>query len=122
MDRRFGLTIARGLVILGGLVLIGFGLFLAVTSDPSFPISGLFTIGFGILLIGATLIERMRYRSAWAEETSERHGPGGGEPLDRPMESRFRRTDERFVDPTTNTAMRVWIDPATGERRYRAEE
>ena len=28
------------------------------------------------------------------------------------MEPRFRRTDERFVDPTTRHAMRVWLDPA----------
>ena len=38
------------------------------------------------------------------------------------MEPRFRRTDERFIDPTTHVSMRVWIDPDTGERRYRAEE
>jgi hypothetical protein len=37
------------------------------------------------------------------------------------MEPRFRRTDERFVDPTTHIPMVVWLDPETGERRYRAE-
>jgi hypothetical protein len=37
------------------------------------------------------------------------------------MEARFMRTDERFVDPTSHLTMRVWIDPTTGERRYRAE-
>ncbi len=26
-----------------------------------------------------------------------------------------------FLDPTTNVPMRVWIDPATGDRRYVAE-
>jgi hypothetical protein len=25
---------------------------------------------------------------------------------------------ERFVDPTTGVPMQVWVDPATGERRY----
>jgi hypothetical protein len=38
------------------------------------------------------------------------------------MEPRFQRTDELFADPTTSHVMRVWLDPATGERRYRAEE
>jgi hypothetical protein len=37
------------------------------------------------------------------------------------MDQRFRRTDELFVDPTTGHTMRVWLDPSTGERRYRAE-
>ena len=56
-----------------------------------------------------------------AELSQEAPGPGGGEPTDRPMETRFQRTDERFVDPTTHTLMVVWLDPETGERRYRAE-
>ena len=29
--------------------------------------------------------------------------------------------DEFFEDPTSRQQMRVWLDPATGERRYRAE-
>jgi hypothetical protein len=37
------------------------------------------------------------------------------------MEPRFRRTDEFFEDPTSRQRMRVWLDPVTGERRYRAE-
>ena len=38
------------------------------------------------------------------------------------MEPRFRRTDELFEeDPSSRRTMRVWLDPATGERRYRAE-
>jgi hypothetical protein len=30
-------------------------------------------------------------------------------------------TDEVFVDPQSGKRMRVWYDPATGEREYRAE-
>jgi hypothetical protein len=30
----------------------------------------------------------------------------------------WQRTDEVFVDPTTNRLMRVWVDPATGARDY----
>jgi hypothetical protein len=83
---------------------------------------GIYGVVIGALLVGAGLLERSRYRSAHAETTSAAPGPGGGEPTDRPMETRFRRTDERFIDPTTNRPMRVWIDPETGERRYRAED
>lgn len=30
-------------------------------------------------------------------------------------------TDEVFADPATGKPMRVWYDPATGEREYRPE-
>ncbi|MDQ1680225.1 MAG: hypothetical protein QOI42_1084 [Frankiaceae bacterium] len=30
----------------------------------------------------------------------------------------WQRTDEVFVDPTTNRLMRVWVDRASGERHY----
>ena len=33
-------------------------------------------------------------------------------------DARFQPTGEVFVDPTTRVRMRVWSDPATGERRY----
>jgi len=33
----------------------------------------------------------------------------------------WQRTDEVFVDPTTNRRMRVWIDPLDGSRHYVAE-
>ena len=42
-------------------------------------------------------------------------------PLDEKLEPRFTPTTERFVDPTTGLAMRVYVDAASGERRYRAE-
>jgi hypothetical protein len=29
-----------------------------------------------------------------------------------------QRTDEVFTDPTTGKRMRVWYNPATGEREY----
>jgi hypothetical protein len=34
----------------------------------------------------------------------------------------FRATDELFVDPTSGQRLRVYLNPATGERRYYAEE
>jgi uncharacterized membrane protein len=30
----------------------------------------------------------------------------------------WQRTDEVFLDPTTNRRMRVWIDPVDGQRHY----
>lgn len=33
----------------------------------------------------------------------------------------WQRTDEVFVDPTTNRRMRVWVDPVDGTRHYIAE-
>lgn len=33
----------------------------------------------------------------------------------------WERTDEVFVDPSTNRRMRVWVDPADGSRHYVAE-
>jgi hypothetical protein len=116
-----GITLSRGLVILFGILLAASGLLL-FAMGPGFPIAGLITFGSGLVLIVGALVERLRYRSASAERSSEPPGPGGGEPIDRPMDPRFVRTEERFIDPTTHAAMRVWLDPTTGERRYRAEE
>ena len=33
----------------------------------------------------------------------------------------WQRTDEVFVDPTTERRMRVWVDPRDGKRHYVAE-
>jgi hypothetical protein len=33
----------------------------------------------------------------------------------------WERTDEVFVDPSTNRRMRVWVDPIDGSRHYIAE-
>ncbi|HET7644869.1 MAG TPA: hypothetical protein VFM03_00110 [Candidatus Limnocylindria bacterium] len=70
-------------------------------------------------LIGVTF-ERLRYRSEAAERAGESAGGPGVE--SGPPDPRFRPTEERFVDPTTRARLRVWIDPATGERRYRLDE
>ena len=111
---RVCLLVVGGLMVLGGLVGVAFG-------GPS-GVAAVWAVIVGAVLIAAALLERTRYRSSHAERSSEAPGPGGGEPTDRPMEPRFRRTDERFIDPTTHASMRVWIDPDTGERRYRAED
>jgi hypothetical protein len=116
-----GVTISRGLVFGCGLLTALGGLVLLVV-EPGYVFLGLITLAIGAGLMIAALVERLRYRSAASEREASAPGPGGGEPTDRPMEPRFQRTDERFVDPTSSHVMRVWLDPATGERRYRAEE
>ncbi|HEX5828268.1 MAG TPA: hypothetical protein VFY23_12145 [Candidatus Limnocylindrales bacterium] len=108
------MTIARGLIggvgfllVLGGIGLAAAGLDL---------VGALFLFLPGAVMIAAVFLERTRYRSLHAERTGDAHGPGGGET--RPLDPRFRPTDERFLDPTTGVPLQVWVDPATGERRY----
>jgi len=110
---------AIGRILVGGLgVLMILGsLGVAATGGAGSNLfSALFLFVPGLVLVAAVFLERTRYRSLRAEQTGDGHGPGGGETT-RP-ESRFRPTEERFVDPTTNVPMQVWIDPTSGERRY----
>ncbi len=74
-------------------------------------------IGAGLMI--AAILQRSRYRSSSAEVRHDEPGPGGGE--DGTIEPRFVPTTEVFVDPTSRRRMRVFVDPRTGERRYRAE-
>jgi hypothetical protein len=112
---------ARLLVVGIGLLLFLSGL-VAVAAGPAMASSGIWAVVVGLVLVIAAFIERARYRSAEAERSGAGFGPGGGEPLTEPLDPRFRPTEERFEDPTTRQRMRVWIDPASGERRYVAEE
>ena len=115
-----GANLIRGVIIvLGTLAAVG-GL-VAISIGGQAAAAGVWALVVGLVFIAAALLERSRYRSSHAELSQEAPGPGGGEPTDRPMEPRFQRTDERFIDPTTHTPMVVWLDPETGERRYRAE-
>ncbi|HET7030989.1 MAG TPA: hypothetical protein VFI34_10795 [Candidatus Limnocylindrales bacterium] len=99
------------LMLVGGLGLLTLG--------PA-GASGLWLVVVAAAILVALAIERNRYRSEDAERSFESAGPGGGEPAGR-LEPRFRRTEEAFVDPTTGTTMRVFLDGRTGERRYVAE-
>jgi predicted lipid-binding transport protein (Tim44 family) len=76
-------------------------------------------IASGSVLLIAVLVEVSRYRSQSAEASHSSPGPGGGE--DMPPAAPFQRTEEVFVDPTSQRRMRVYQDPRTGERRYFAE-
>jgi hypothetical protein len=98
------------LMILGGLVGIAIG---------AWP-GGLWTILIGCIAIAAVVLERSRYRSAASERAPGESGPGGGEPS-MPV-APFGPTAEVFVDPTSGHRLRVYLNPATGERRYFADE
>jgi hypothetical protein len=112
---------ARLLVLAIGVVLTLTGLAL-VAGGPALAPSGIWPVLIGLALVVGSIIERARYRSDEAERSAAPHGPGGGEPMEVPLDPRFRPTEERFEDPTTRRRMRVWVDPTSGERRYLAED
>ncbi|MGA8381518.1 MAG: hypothetical protein WB710_10375 [Stellaceae bacterium] len=59
----------------------------------------------GLILVGAALVERWRYKRL----SASRPGP------------EWVATDERFVDPESGRLVTVYYRSATGERRYVAE-
>jgi uncharacterized membrane protein len=83
--------------------LIGAALLLvaAVTLAHGQP-AGLQALIAGVVLIAGVLFERAAYK-----------------PLEKaPPVDRFQPTAERFIDPETRAAVTVYVDPATGERKY----
>jgi hypothetical protein len=115
----WGFAAARILVLVFGVTMTVAGLaFLAFGA----PITGVWLVAIGLACMIGTLIERVRYRSEVTDRGREPHGPGGGEPVGTRLEPRFQRSDELFVDPTSGHRMRVWLDPANGERRYVTED
>jgi len=103
--------VVGALLVLGGFASLGVG--------ELFAFNSLWLVVVGGFLMIVAVLERQRYRSETAERSNDPTGPGGGETD--AVESRFRPTDEVFVDPTTQRTMRVLVDPRTGERRYIAE-
>lgn len=114
-------NIGRALVGGIGLVMALAGLGAISQGADAAPV-GLWLVVAGLVFVVVAFLERWRYRSGVADLSGLPIGPGGGEPVGEPLEGRFRRTDEVFVDPTSNRRMRVWLDGTTGERRYRAED
>jgi hypothetical protein len=113
----FHATIRAAALLVGLLLLLG-GLGSLALGDGA-AAGGIWAIVFGGVLTVAALVQRSRYRSEEAESTKAEPGPGGGEPGY--LEPRFLPTTEVFRDPTTGRLMRVYTDPRTGQRRYRAE-
>src|SRR5215468_4714847 len=100
-----GTMIARGVAVVAGILLVAAGIAVAAMGFAIFAFS---LIAGGVIVVIGAVFEVMRYRSESAEATRAKPGPGGGEP-GRP-EARFSRTDEVFVDPTTQQKMRVYSD------------
>ncbi len=115
-----GVSVVRlAMGVVGGIMLLG-GLALVASGVPGGFVGAIWLIPSGMVLLIVAFIEVGRYRSQAAEQGgNSASGPGGGEPA--PLEPRFQRTDEVFIDPTTNVTMRVYLDAVTGERRYVAE-
>jgi hypothetical protein len=114
------LGMSRLLLILFAVLLAGGGLLAIASGDPGGQFAGIILILCAVPLVIGAIYERVRYRSEATERSRTPSGPGG-EPVQEPLEPRFRRTDEVFVDPTSGSRMRVYLDPATGDRRYQAE-
>jgi hypothetical protein len=106
----------RGLAfVFGGLLILG-GFVAASAGEVG---AGVEAIVVGTVLMIAAVLQHSRYRSGQAEQNHDDPGPGGGESGF--LEPRFLPTTEVFQDPTSRRLMRVFVDPRTGERRYRAE-
>ncbi|MFI5258747.1 MAG: hypothetical protein ACHQ01_03950 [Candidatus Limnocylindrales bacterium] len=110
-------TIRALAFILGGLIFLGGLAELGVPGGDAG--AGVWAILIGAAIMVAAVLQRSRYRSDSAERDHTDPGPGGGEMGS--MEPRFLATTEIFMDPTSHHLMRVYVDPRTGERRYRAE-
>jgi hypothetical protein len=114
------LGLSRLLLVLLAILLVGGGLLAIASGDPGGKWAGVILIICAVPLVIGAIYERVRYRSEASERSTTPSGPGG-DPAREPLEPRFRSTDEVFVDPTSGSRMRVYMDPATGERRYREE-
>ena len=89
----------RSIVIALGVVSFAGGLVALATGfcPPAYV-----AIFWGTLLLLGTVFERVRYKRI------EMAAPGAG----------WTRTDERFIDDETGQPVTVWLDPASGERKY----
>jgi hypothetical protein len=90
--------VRNALVLVGGIaVACGLAAMLTGAFSPAFVF-----VFWGGCLVLAVLYERFRYKPI------ETGAPGPG----------WNRTAERFVDDETGKTVTVYLEPATGERRY----
>ena len=102
--------------MLAGLATIAFG-------GAAAFITGLWMLGIGIACIIGTLIERVRYRSDATDRDGLADRQGGRRAARDPRSSRASggATRSSSTRPRAHR-MRVWLDPANGERRYVTED
>lgn len=92
---RSAVIVVASACFFGGLAAMAMGLF-----PPAWVVAF-----WGALILLGTLWERVRYKPL------EDVRPGAG----------WVATTERFIDDETGKPVQVWLEPATGERRYVAE-
>ena len=113
---------SRVIIVVFCVAFIAFGLFMAVSfTGEGGLFTALFLVPIGFAGLVAIAFERMRYHSEADEKVSDDPARAGGDPPGTRLPPGFRRTDEVFVDPSSGVTMRVWFDPASGERRYVAD-
>lgn len=112
------LAAARVILAVIGVLLVAVGVLIIAVGQL---LSGLYALIVGAVLIVALFYERGRYRSIDADVHNDAPGPGGGEPVGA-LPPGFRPTDEVFIDPSSGRRMRVYLQAATGSRRYMAED
>jgi hypothetical protein len=88
----------RTLVIVLGVALASGGVALMLHGPRP---AGLYLLVLGVTVLLGTLLERWRYR-----------------PVAPRASAGWKRTDERFLDPTTGRRITVYYDAASGERHY----
>jgi hypothetical protein len=80
---------------------IGIGVGLGALIAGAIPLAFICLFWSSLLLAG-TLFERTRYKSVTPQAP----------------DSRWERTAERFIDDKTGQPVTVYVNPASGERRY----
>jgi hypothetical protein len=91
------------LLVIGGILLVAAAICALVGCRLAAVIP---LASWGTILAGGVLVERWRYQPLADDR------PGRG----------WQTTSERFVDPETSRLVTVYFKPATGERRYVADE
>jgi hypothetical protein len=110
------MTIVRVVIAALAALLLIFGLQAMVAGTPG----AWFFVVMGVVGLAGVAFERMRYRSDAHERTRRGLDLGRGADAEPPGDP-FVKTAEEFIDPTTRQRTRVYVNPATGERRYHAE-
>ena len=118
-SKRLMLVAARMILAVVGTLGILSGLVQVQADGARFP--NVLVVPVGAVILIALVLERSRYRSVESDLRNTPAGPGGGEPVGA-LPAGFRATAEVFVDPTSGRRMRVFLQPATGDRRYVAED
>ena len=94
------MTLCTRIAVGIGIVLLGTGVWLALTRAP-FP-AAVGPIIMGLILTVGVIYDGYRYKRLGEGNP----GPG------------WERTTERFVDPESGHLVTVYYNPATGERTY----